>query len=302
MTSDNATAKPLTEIAAETYNRQQAYLWSLVLSAVRVPHRVRMLPGRWTVEVPAQLAERARLQIGDFEEENRNWPPPPQKADRVSAVIESQPPVVFVFVALVLFYGVTGPWAWASQWFNQGALSARQVLDHGEWWRVVTALTLHADTEHLLGNVVFGGLLAFFLCRLLGSGLGWLLALISGAMGNVISVLLRGAAYQSVGFSTMVFGMVGILSGLRLRRLGSWQELLLAFGGALGLLAFLGTEGQRTDLGAHLWGLVSGMGVGLLIATLPAGFLRKILFRRQWLFFLAAVLLVLGSWLLAMKS
>lgn len=302
MTPDNAATNQLTAIAAETYNRQQAFLWSLVLSAVRLPHRLRMQPGRWLVEVPAQLAEAARAEIGDFEEENSNWPPPPRKADRVSAVIESQPPVVFVFMALILFYGITGPWAWASQWFTQGALSAQQVLRHGEWWRVVTALTLHADTEHLLGNVVFGGLLAFFLCRLLGSGLGWLLALVSGAIGNVISVLLRDQAYQAVGFSTMVFGMVGMLSGMRLRRLGSWQEVLLALGGALGLLAFLGTEGKRTDLGAHLWGMVAGMGVGVLVATLPTGFLRRILFRWQWLFFLAAVFIVLASWTLAMVS
>jgi membrane associated rhomboid family serine protease len=288
--------------AAETYNRQQVYLWSLVLSAVRIPHAVRTAPPGWIVEVPAEAAEAAREEIHGFEEENRNWPPPRQKNYSVSSVIESQPPVVLIFGTLIVFDGITGPWSWGSEWFKAGALSGSQVLEHGQWWRVVTALTLHADLDHLLGNVAFGGLLAFFLCRLLGSGLGWLLALLSGAAGNTISVLLRDSTYQAVGFSTMVFGMVGILSGLRLRRLGSWQEVLLSLGGALGLLAFLGTEGERTDLGSHLWGMISGIALGLFTANLPVGILRKFLFRRQWWFFLATVLIVLSCWGLALKQ
>ena len=40
-----------------------------------------------------------------------------------------------------------------ADWSEVGRVSGEQIL-HGQWWRVVTALTLHADVMHLVGNVI----------------------------------------------------------------------------------------------------------------------------------------------------
>jgi hypothetical protein len=42
-----------------------------------------------------------------------------------------------------------------------------------EWWRPLTALTLHADAAHLFGNLVFGVLFGYAAGQLLGSGVAW---------------------------------------------------------------------------------------------------------------------------------
>jgi rhomboid protease GluP len=141
--------------------------------------------------------------------------------------------------------------------------------------------------------------LIHLLCKQLGSGLGWTLLLLSGVLGNLLNILLRGE-HLSVGFSTAVFGAVGLLSGLHMRRgAGFGKGLLLPLGAALSLLAFLGTEGERTDLGAHLWGLAAGLGLGAAFARFVLG---QRLMRPHWQSFLlaASLLVVTVSWWLAL--
>src|SRR2546430_9329762 len=50
----------------------------------------------------------------------------------------------------------------------------------GEWWRAVTALTLHADAPHLLGNALASALLVTAVCQQLGPGVGLWLVLLAG--------------------------------------------------------------------------------------------------------------------------
>ena len=60
----------------------------------------------------------------------------------------------------------------------------------------------------------------------------------------------------------MAVGILAAISVVRYRhRLQKRWALPIA--AALGLLALLGTEGENTDLGAHLFGFVSGTGLGL---------------------------------------
>lgn len=291
----------MTGMAGCTSGQRKAYLWSLVLSSVRIPHIIVRQGDAWIIQVPFSIEDTARQEIAAFEQENENWPPPSTHGVKESPHLsKQQPSVVFLMGLMVIFHAVTGPWSSSSDWFQYGAVANRRILEAGEWWRVITGLTLHADPVHVLGNVFIGGLLAYFLCRLLGNGLGWLLILLSGAMGNALNVILRGGSYQSVGFSTAVFGAVGILSGLQMGKVGSLKRVLLSLGAAVSLLAFLGTEGERVDLGAHLWGLVSGIALGLLVVNMP-GFLKRIVVSRyQFVLQISAGALVLGAWLAAL--
>ncbi len=285
-------------IAGYTAGERQAYLWSLVLSAVHIPHTVRREGEVWVVRVPPGAENDARHELAEFEHENRNWPPPKRGAvEGVYVSADHQPPVILLMGLLLIFYGITGPWADGSEWFKYGAVANSRILENGEWWRVVTALTLHADAGHLFGNVVIGGLLVYFLCKILGSGLGVLLLLVSGALGNGINVLLRGdVGFQSVGFSTAVFGAVGLLSGLHIARIGSLKGLLLSLGAAASMLAFLGSEGERVDLGAHLWGVVVGLALGYGLAKLPDLLKWAAAPSRQFLFQILAALILGGAW------
>ncbi|MFA6497990.1 MAG: rhomboid family intramembrane serine protease, partial [Desulfurivibrionaceae bacterium] len=198
------------------------------------------------------------------------------------------------------FHAITGGWESHSQWFVSGSLDRVKVLSDGQWWRLITALTLHTDSAHLLGNVFFGGLLAYSLCLHLGSGIAWFSVLLTGVLANAINVFFHDDLYHSIGFSTALFGMVGMLSGMRLRRIGGWQEMVLALGSAASLLALMGSSGERTDLGAHFWGVGVGLLVGMILVALGFAGKRVLAPVGQWLLFIGSLAMVVGCWLYAL--
>ena len=91
-----------------------------------------------------------------------------------------------------------------------GQLSASAVRD-GELWRVVTALTLHADIGHIFANSFFGTVFGLFVGRHLGSGLGWLMVLCCGALANFTNAWIQPDAFRAVGASTATFAALGLV-------------------------------------------------------------------------------------------
>jgi membrane associated rhomboid family serine protease len=141
-----------------------------------------------------------------------------------------------------------------------------------EWWRPFTALFLHADLGHLMGNVVIGGFFCMMVASLIGSWRGWMLILLSGVAGNVLTTWFHSPdAYFSLGASTATFGALGILVGAGLReaweshRLSSLKSLIGPFGGGIALLVWFGTSGADTDIIAHFMGWGSGCLLGLTV-------------------------------------
>ncbi len=255
-------------------SERRAHLWALVLEARYHPCRIEQSGKGWQLLVPAGGVVAARDELRLFVEENRNWPP---AAPAERHVVENTLVTLSVLVLLASFHNLTQldlplfghlP----PDWFELGTADAGKILA-GQWWRLVTALTLHADLFHLFGNLAIGGVFIACLCRELGSGLAWSLLLGSGALGNLANAWLHSAGHRSLGASTAVFGAVGILAALSLIRhrhqlLRRW---LLPFAAAVALLALLGTEGKQTDLGAHLFGFLFGIGLGLLAGYLLGG-------------------------------
>ena len=287
--------------AGATPNGDQAHLWSLVLHAAAIEHGLRHGQAGWRLLVAEEDLSRATQELRLFTEENHNWPPERAARPEGAAIVEHAPPVLPVIGALVVFHAVTGGWESHSHWFAGGGLDRVRVVSDGQWWRLITALTLHADSVHLLGNVFFGGLLVYSLCRHLGSGIAWFSVLLVGVLANGINVFFHDDAYHSIGFSTAVFGMVGMLSGMRLRRIGGWQEMVLALGSAASLLALMGSSGERTDLGAHFWGVVVGLLAGMSLGALLGIAGKRVLPPLgQWLLFIGSLAMVVGCWLYAL--
>lgn len=271
---------------------------SLVLSAVGIRHS--FAPGRPMLVVPARHAVAAQYHLDQYFHENRDWPPKPVQAKTVSPA--DNPPTLLMIGALALFFLVTGPWQDHVSWFRLGAVNSRLILEQNEWWRLVTALTLHADQVHLVGNCVIGGFLVHMLCKTMGSGLGWLSLITCGALGNLLNILLRKQAHYSVGFSTSIFAAIGLFSGLQMLAAGkiNLKNLLVPLGAGIGLLAMLGSEGERTDLGAHFFGFGCGLAAGFLFNFIN---IRKIAInpKPQQYMFLLTLLLILGCWLAAFR-
>ena len=145
----------------------------------------------------------------------------------------------------------------------------------------VTALTLHADAQHILGNALSGTIFGTMVARRIGPGGALLAVLLSGALGNFAnSLYYLPEPHRSIGASTAVFGAVGILAAVqtvvdwdRFRGRGGVRETLRRYevvdklAPVVGGLALLGTlgSGRNTDLGAHGFGFLSGVGIGVVV-------------------------------------
>jgi rhomboid protease GluP len=173
----------------------------------------------------------------------------------------------FAYVAtLLLFAYLQTHYSAGVDWVDAGRLQAGLVRD-GEWWRTVTALTLHADTPHLLGNLIFGALFGYFASVMLASSAAaWLSILLAGATGNLLNALLQPWQHTSIGASTAVFAALGLIAGyqwrIQLQPEEKWLRRLGPLGAGIALLAMLGTGGERTDVSAHLTGFLCGLGAG----------------------------------------
>lgn len=284
---------------ARTWAQQQQ--WALVLESRNIPYE-RVTKGRHCYfYVPPVVEGVARAELRDFSREGRRAPPPPP------------PPVhgtgnwaVFFFIPLLLWHGLRAGWwgvpeGWALSpelWSAHGALDVVRMKVYHEWYRAVTALTLHADSQHILGNIAFGSIFCILLCRVVGLGLGLLLTLGGGALGNLCNALSRQGSLISLGFSTALFAAVGALSGaLAVQTHQKRGKALAPLAAGCAILAMLGTEGERTDYAAHIWGLLCGAVLGI--------FAQILLNRKpfpvwgQWCCGVGALLLVILCWKLA---
>ncbi len=274
-------------------------LCSLVLEAVGISHSLRSRDG--TLTVPGKNADTASRQIRAYFTENADWP-----QAQTSLPIQVQPgnPSTLLMIGgLILLFWVTGPWQGDSIWFQIGAIDSRAILQQGQWWRLVTGLTLHATQVHLLGNCIIGGFIVHLLCKTTGSGLAWLSVILLGALGNLVNIAVRDTAHYSIGFSTAIFAAIGIFSGLQIQagRRIKIRDLLMPLGAGAGLLALLGSSGKHTDLGAHFFGLLCGIGGGMVIRYF--GLLRLAgndRFQRR--LYLLSLIIVVGCWILAWET
>ena len=173
----------------------------------------------------------------------------------------------------------------------------------GEWWRAVTALMLHADVAHFAGNLVFGAFFAYLLGQYVGSGTAALAMLGGGAAGNLINAWLQVPDHRSIGASTAVFAALGVVAAQvafgGTARYRSWAHRASPLVAGIGLLAYLGTGDEHTDIAAHLAGFLAGAAVGLLLRTFTAA-ARRPAFRFACA--VAAPALVLVAWLLAVLN
>jgi membrane associated rhomboid family serine protease len=272
---------------------------ALVLIARDVPFQRRAGADGWELWVPLTKAPEAAAELTLYRHENAREigsRPLAEIGDGRFGVAAYLATLLAAFVALHgdLFY---------LDWLGSGRLEAGAVLA-GEWWRAVTALTLHIELAHLLGNLAFGSFFGYFVGRYLGTGVGWLAVVLAASMANVLNAWVEPPTHRSIGASTAVFAMLGMLAAYTWRRgflrHTPWRARIAPIVAGLGLLAFTGTAGENTDLGAHLFGFVVGICAGLALARASASWLCSA--RVQHVAAALAVALVLMAWTAALLS
>jgi membrane associated rhomboid family serine protease len=273
--------------------------WSLVLASAGIGHRVVEGGGAFSLVVAAHDASAASAALAAYDAESapRATPPVPD--------LGPSPLGIMAGVALLAMLIVTGPGdaRVPTSWFAVGAADAAKIL-HGQWWRAVTAMTLHEDIGHLVGNLLASLIFVSAVGRWLGAGLGALCIVGCGTVANLLTALWHrhDAHFVSLGASTATFASLGIVTGLQLWRRWRHDErrryFWLPLGAGLALFAMTGT-GANADFGAHLFGLGVGSAAGTAIAASEA---RAPGFFAQALLSAVVSAVLVGAWVLAFRA
>jgi membrane associated rhomboid family serine protease len=181
-----------------------------------------------------------------------------------------QPAFAGAFCSAVLLLVVHGIVSAHGAWAERGTMVPAAVL-RGEWWRLITAATLHADANHVLHNAAFLVLLGWAAAERVGVGValfGWLVTAIAGF---IVSIWYDPQAI-SVGASGGLFGLLGIAAGHALRTesgrdfwLRHRMRVIGAFASVLAMTAF----GEHANVAAHLGGAGFGAFFGFGLPAKP---------------------------------
>ena len=162
--------------------------------------------------------------------------------------------------------------------YNGGVQNYQLVMLQGEYYRLITAMFLHAGIDHIVSNM----LLLFFMGEVAEKTMGHfsylILYFLSGICGGFLSVwnqYREGAYVNSLGASGAVFGVIGAILFYVVINRGRLAQI------SLGRLLFMivyalyqGFLAANIDNAAHIGGLVSGF----IIASVIYG--SKLLFMK----------------------
>ena len=271
--------------------------YSLMFEARGIEHETAQDDSSWVLSVPVGLSGRAYEELSRYSVERG-------VRRSVPEVAQPHPDAalgVFIYVVILLLTAYcAGNATFGADWLSLGSLDAGA---RGEWWRAVTALTLHLDQEHLLGNVLFGAVAGVAASRLLGPGVAWASILGAAVLANYAEILITPITHRAVGASTAVFAALGLLSGmawrqrltLRERLWYRWAPLIAG----ICLLTLLGAGNAHVDVLGHALGFLFGLGIGWVYVR--GGVPNNRNARPQVIAGVGAVLLVCAAWFCALK-
>lgn len=158
-----------------------------------------------------------------------------------------------------------------------GAIDSRAVIEGGQYWRLLTAMLLHASIIHLLFNgfaiYQLGGVIEIWFG-------GWALLflhLVLGLVANLVTVFYHAekGRFLQVGASGAIFGLITFVAMVALhqrRREGINLMVQMFFWAGVGLAmgAYFGA-----DNAAHVGGAIAGVVVGNFELLLRPGFLSR---------------------------
>jgi membrane associated rhomboid family serine protease len=261
----------------------------------------------YEVLVESVVREQALHQLWMYEQERARQPPPPADPPPIRGGWRGS----LVYIAILLLV----PFAQAQGWLRQDPYEVGVMdpgrIHAGEWWRALTALTLHWDAEHLLGNLGGGALLGLSAAQFWGSARAWLLITLAAVLANLVEGLLGLGSYVSAGASTAVFAALGLVAahawrsrGQRTRNLRDWVPLIAG----VALLGMFGAGAQDpqapitdpTNVLSHALGFAMGALLGLGVATARGA--RWLAAIPPWLAAVLTPAALLGAWTLAMRS
>ena len=201
-----------------------------------------------------------------------------EDALRQFKTLKNQPIVSTALVVVNILVFVLGTF-YSGEIFDMGMLKPYHILERKEYGRILWAVFLHGDVNHLLSNMF----ILFFLGAMIEKEVGHvryaILYFLSGIGGNLFSLIIKIATNDisaSLGASGAIFGLDGVLlamvlfSGRKMENVTPIRVLLMIV-----CSLYSGLRGANIDNAAHIGGLVTGF----VSAAVMCVFKR---FQRKW--------------------
>jgi rhomboid protease GluP len=158
-------------------------------------------------------------------------------------------------------------------------MDAKSVFADHEFYRLITAIFLHGDIEHIVSNMIFlVGLGQMVECAI-GHLRYTILYMLSGLGASIFSMLysqISGRYYSSVGASGAIFGLIGALFILVILNNGRYGQVSirrLLFG--VFYMVYSGVRSQNVDNAAHIGGLICGIFIMAVMNLMASGNRRR---------------------------
>jgi rhomboid protease GluP len=180
---------------------------------------------------------------------------------------------IILNVIYFLYLEITGSTENTQFMVNHGAMYAPLVLEHGEYYRLLTSIFMHFGINHIMNNMLILFILGDNLERALGHVKYFLFYLICGIGANIISMIANLGDYRlivSAGASGAIFGVIGGLLYAVLINRGkledlSTRQLVVVIVCSL----YFGFSSTGVDNAAHIAGLFVGIIMGIVLYRKP---------------------------------
>lgn len=197
------------------------------------------------------------------------------KENQVSKLITSVSPIVVTCLILLVNTVVFIIMDWSFDWkiynafIEQGGISYDAIVKDHQYYRFLTHMFIHADMDHLFGNMM----VLFFIGTIVEKKLGRLryviLYFIGGLVAAITSLGYNGideGSTLSIGASGAIFAVVGAMVAIVIFNKREFEEI-----GIQRLLFFVvitiinGLNSQGIDNAAHVGGLLAGLVLGQVL-------------------------------------
>lgn len=258
---------PNKAVIASYPSESQAHDAGLAILASNDAYWVVAYENRFLLIVSSPEADRLRKELLISESFNHHWPPVPFELPIQKSSLR---PTIVAVVILIICFALQSTYPYLK---DIGLNSKQGILQNLEWWRALTAVSLHADLGHLAGNLLGLSLFSYFASRYLGSGLAWASILLVSILANATnSIISSHEDFRSLGASTAVFAALGLISGVPVggyfkdRKPILSRDWIIPFFSGCVLFSWMGGGDFPTDVTGHALSFAYGSVLAIMFS------------------------------------
>lgn len=188
--------------------------------------------------------------------------------------------IVVINIAIFIWMNIIGSSGYYEDlefMLNHGTMDVLSVLEKKEFYRFITCMFQHFGFYHLAGNMVVLLFIGDNVERALGPIKYAILYIMSGMIGSLGSFFyallylnLNEQRIVSAGASGAIFGIIGAMLWIVCKNKGRLEDMTtLRVCVLIAYALFNGLTSEETDMAAHIFGLIGGFVLAVLIYRKP---------------------------------